>query len=207
EATAMFDESIGFKVVVGFVENNSKEPFIFSYEHRIIFDSANPCGDYPPSTRFLAFVELFGKWPMLKHKDGLRETIELDWLESQLLEICRPLLEKLKSQGEEVQFDEIASELESLMINVRGRQKRNKAEDEGTIHPKGTIRLMEEAESVSSGQGDVRERPRNKKKTGFSITYAEMDESRIGKVTVTNSRTFVQLNVSHPCIQAYRANR
>jgi hypothetical protein len=196
-----------FKVRYGTTARNDRDPFILSYEHRIIGETTEPVGDYNTSSKFIALVELKGEWDLLKHKDGLRDGSKASWLWSRLGIICKDLLKKLHEQGESVELEQMSSQLQSAMNIVIGKAKRaKKEEDEGTIKPQWTKRKTKEA-SIVDGKGNVKQRNLNISGHGFSIVYQELDISTIGKVDVNENRVCIRLNSEHEYIKQCRKTK
>lgn len=198
---------VGFRLRAGIVENNSEAPFILSYEHRIIGGTSEPLGRYSSMNRFLGFVELFGNWPLLKHKNGIQTSDVGRWLHETIHDVCEPLLEKIQQEGNSVVLDEIAAELEVTLGELFGKAKRpNSGSKKGGIDEKGTHRTVKQAETVEPNNGIVFQRdsdnPRKRKKHGISFIYARFaeDDYRIGKVDVNEKRVEIQLNENHKLV-------
>ena len=198
---------VGYRVRAGIVDQNLKEPFILSYEHRIIAGTSEPCGALSSSDRFMGFVELFGKWPFLKHKDGLRDCAETEWLYESLFSVCEPILRNLHKQGDEVELSEIASELQTQFGHLFRNPKRpGTSNQKGSTSPRNTDRKVKEAEVVGTEEGDVSGKA-NKLKRGFNLRYANLEKGHIGKVNVNKKRVEITLNKKHKLIEHYRSKQ
>lgn len=199
-------DGIGFTVRAGLVERNSEGPFILSFQHRIIGATTEPCGALSASERFMAFVELQGKWPMLRHKDGIKESLEAEWLYESLHQICFPLLRKVHQEGETVLLDELAAYLELNLGPIIGRPRRpNPGTKSGTIEPAGSDRSVSEAETVNTEIVHiVEERESTNRKKGFNIRYQDMDSNDVGRVDVNKKRVEIALNQNHTCVAECR---
>jgi Histidine kinase-, DNA gyrase B-, and HSP90-like ATPase len=197
-------EGVGFRVTAGLSKRNDQDPFILAYQHRIIGGTSEPCGDYVASSRFLAYVELFGEWSLLKHKDGLTACVQAEWLYQQLAEICDPLLKKVHADNEDVRLQEVSAEL-TLAINAsrKGKAKRpNRNGQHVVVTPSGTDRKVDEAEVVA-GLGQVDERPVNHKpERGIRLAFSPLAPERIAKIQTNGKQAVVLLNDSHPWVLA-----
>lgn len=198
----------GYKGYAGLIEPGSQihgsRPFILAYGHRVLGSTSEPCGKFTPGARFMAYVELTGKWRLLKHKDGLSSCPESAWLYESLREECEELLARLEREGEQVEVQEMSAALESAICDAMGKARRpNKGDGTGTV-PKGTKRKVKEAGQVS-GDGDVSERGRAKvSRHGFCFRYDTLHPDEIGTVDGNAERVSVVLNQSHPRVKACR---
>jgi hypothetical protein len=137
------EDGIGFTLRAGIVGSTERGPFVISYQHRIIGTTSEPCKRLYPSKKFLGIVELHGKWPLLKHKDGLKDSEESNWLYESLHAICSPLLTQLHKEGDAVELNEIAAELEGAFAAITGKATRRSIRvDNEAIDPKGTQNHM-----------------------------------------------------------------
>lgn len=199
---------ISFRVVAGIIAPgqplNQRNPFIITYGHRVLFDTAEPCFEMLASQRFVAWVELEGQWPLLKHKDGLSD--KDDWLYDELYDICAPLLQKVHAEGESLELAHVAAELTEQFGILIGREKRNPGEESGSITPMETPVKRKTAEDVHANQGDCERRNSGRSRHGIIINFAALGDL-IGKVDETRKRIHIQLNQDHPAVASWRQQR
>jgi hypothetical protein len=190
----------GFKVKAGIVDSNDRDPFILSYGHRIIGGTSEPMMDMRTSSRFMAFVELTGEWPLLKHKDGLRDSPAAEWLYEALFQSCRELIEMVQREGETLEIKEIEANLEIALGFKRGKARRtNGGELSGGVEPKDTKRKVREA-SLVDGDGDTDEKKSKRSRTGITLTYDRLSGDSVGKVDMNAKRICIVLNELHPFV-------
>lgn len=196
---------------------NPLRPFILAYDHRIIGDTSEPCGDYNTNGKFICVVELKdspaavagsqeGRWPLLKHKDGVRDSDEAEWLYASLLRNCEPLLAELEKAGEALELKELSYELNDAYSVITGRPKRPNTWGEKREDPKTTGPRRVRVATVVDGtdDGDAEERESKKPLSGIIVSYAAMDADKIGRVDPNGKRMCVQLNELHPFILSAR---
>lgn len=204
---AEYSDELSFRVRAGIVDRNTRDPFIISYEHRIICGTCEPCIAYRPSSKFLAFVELFGKWPLLKHKDGVKDSPEAAWLYSELHDICEPLLRQIQQQSESVELEKMSSEFEDAILEAMGTAKRpNRNGSKREDSEKETDRVVREAKIVD-GPGAVKQRGRTGSRRGFDLSFDAFEGNQIGRIDVNAKRVSVRLNQNHPTIQRFSKDR
>ena len=195
------DGDCGFRVRAGVLwggQRNQRKPFIVSYEHRVIYETEEPCKDFSSSSRFVALVELFGKWPLLKHKDGLSDKGE--WLHSELHDLCRDFLERLHNEGESIELQELASEMTEEFAAILGREKRDPKSKNGNAEETESGKTRQTAAKVN-GNGKCAQR--RGPVGSITFTFDSLGES-IGRVNGNSKRTQIVLNQDHPFIAASR---
>jgi hypothetical protein len=145
---------------------------------------------------------LTGEWPLLKHKDGLRDSPAAEWLYEALFQSCRELIEMVQREGELLELKEIEASLELALGFKRGKARRpNGGEKDGTIDPEDTKRKMREA-SLVEGDGDTEEKQSKRRKTGITLTYDRLSGDSVGKVDMNAKRICIVLNELHPFVSA-----
>jgi hypothetical protein len=198
---------ISFHVIAGLTEMNAKEPFILAYEHRIIVGTTMPCKEFNTSSQFIALVTLSGEWALLKHKDGLMNGIEAEWLYDRLNIVCDELLRRVHKMSESVELVQMSAELEDAINVAIGKAKRPNRPGENIVSlPQGTARRVREAANVGES-GDVNERGARTNRRGFGIVYCALPNGILGRVDVNGKRVCVQLNELHPFIKQCRAEK
>lgn len=199
---------IGFSLTAGLVDSTCDGPFILRYKHRIIGTTSEPCKRLYPSKKFLGIVDLHGKWPLLKHKDGLRDSSpEANWLYDSLYSICESLLMELHKEGDVVELNEIAAELENAFADITGKARRRKQSGESdSVSPKETPRKTRKASRVS-GEGNVLEDSDRPKGKGFNIKYEALDANTVGNVTANKVSMNIVLNEKHPIVAKFRTSK
>lgn len=189
-------DGFGFRVKAGILASgrNDRKPFIIAYEHRVLFDTSNPCKDFSTGSKFFAWVELWGNWPLLKHKDGLSDHAQI--LFDALHEICLPLLEKAHEEGEIIELQGIGEELTEALLGI---ERRTGNKTKGTVEPVESPRTRKTAEDVHS-KGSSRKR----KNGGIIFKFGELSPERVGDVDDNGNRIAITLNVQHPFIIRWR---
>lgn len=200
-------DGLSFKVMAGIIKPgqplNMRKSFIVQYEHRVLFDTDEPCCELSASQRFIAVVELRGKWPLFKHKDGLSDKTER--LYSELYDICEPLLKAVHDEGECIELSELAAELEQGLCGVLGRERRSNGSRVGPVEEKETGRKRKTAEVVHINQGDSKQR--NSGRSGGVVFNFGQLGSKIGQVSSTKKRIQITLNQDHPAVVQWRRDR
>jgi hypothetical protein len=195
----------GYRVRAGLVECNSRRPFIFAYEHRIVAENSEPCNGRPPSTGFMAYVELVGRWPLLVHKDGLDDCPAVRWLYASLEEDCSDLMDRAAVLGEQIKLQEIEAILAGVTGLKQGRALRGPRENHGKVEPRGTPRKVEEAARVHTDfERNVVERSGSKRpgeSRGVTVSYGDFDDGRVGDVMDQRRCISIVLNKRHEHIQ------
>lgn len=193
----------GFRLRLWMLEKpQDKSPFVYAYEHRIMCGNSEPCGEFSPGARFFAFVELFGTWPLLKHKDGLRKSKESEWLYEELHDACLPVFERLAAHDEQIETERIEQDLAEAFGYRIGRENRDPAKHEaGAVAPANTEARRRVAAKVS-GKGDVKERPLNAPRRGFGYRIEPLPGGIVGSVDVNGKRISVTLNSEHAYVAA-----
>lgn len=194
---------ISFSLRAGMTEMNGREPFIIAYEHRIIGGTSEPCGSYNTSSRFIALVQLAGDWTLAKHKDGLSDRAETEWLYERLHAVCEGLLKKVHQLGESVELNEIAAELGDAISAAIGKAKRpNKPGGKNVGEPpEPKPRPVNYAVVVDpEDDGEVEQRKAPVRRRGFGIIYCSLPDGAIGRVQVNGRHVCVELNDLHPFV-------
>lgn len=185
----MNPDGMGFRLRAGIVKDNTKDAFILAYEHRILGGTCEPVGEYVTGGRFLGFVELFGPWPLLKHKDGLADGVAAQWLYRELAEECDGLFKQCEAARQTLEVKELEAEIAEALANLgpKNRRKYNgrNPENEGA-QPTGTGAKHRGA----SG--------------GISIDFKDIEDGPIGRVETNSARVSVTMNTLHPYVAASR---
>lgn len=199
-------ENMGFKVRGGVIAegySNPRKSFIITYAHRVILETDEPCDGYTITSRFIAWVELIGRWPLLKHKDGLSGYS--DWLECQLRDLFKPILQELSCEGEAVELEELAQELSDDFNQIIGLEKRVGAhKTEGAVQQSESGKRRRIAEVVG-GDGDC-ERRSGARRIAFAFTFENLGE-KIGEIRETKTRVQVTFNSEHEAVAIWRKTR
>jgi hypothetical protein len=200
-----------FRVRAGRCEHpHEHQPFVIAYRHRVICGADEPCGEYTPTSRFLAFVELRGRWRLHKNKDGVvKDTPQTRWLHQQLQTICSDLLERESVATDSVETAEIEAEIAESLGCVVGKPRRpGKDKPKDRMDPdSATARTVKEAGIVDpDNEGEVRQRNPGGRR-GFSLCFDQIPDGMLGRVDVNGRRISVKLNSDHPFIVANRKNR
>jgi hypothetical protein len=189
-----------FSVTGGLLAHNQRhdrQPFLLIYEHRVLCDSSEACGDFADSPRMLFQVKLEGDWKLLKHKDGLAP--EEDWLHERLHEICLPILKRAEQQGEELALAELQSQVElSLNLEIYGRERRRPQNGKGPVDPAKTDRERNNADDVHE-EGKARKQ-NGKPSGGVIFRVVPLGTGPCGNVTKNARRFQIVLNKDHPKI-------
>lgn len=208
-------EGCSFDAVWGIVESNNKKPFILSYKHRIIDDTSEPCREFNAPNLF-CYVTLKGKWPLLKHKDGIKAGEEQNALHDALYELCKPIMERLHNDGQTMQLIKLSEEISDVIFK-RGRGTRKGSSGQsGTVTPKGTGRTQKVFDVVNPNDDPVHaergghdSRPA-KKFNSVDLSYCdfgEEDVTKIGRVDVNGKRATVHLNMRHPVVIMHKESQ
>lgn len=217
ERTTWLD-GVGYRAFGGILaegtHTHGEGPFVLAYKHRILGSTSEPCGDFNTSDRFICYVELLesekGIWTLKKHKDGLIETDVAKWLYDQLKDYYSPMLERLHKEGESLELKDIEAELNHdllLSCGIIGRENRTRGNTDGTAEPADTEKKRLTAEKVSD-EGEVTQRNPTQRRParGVSMTFGHLN-GRIGKVDINGKRVQIILNLNHPAIAAWKADK
>lgn len=189
EVESVNREGFGFRLRAGIVEDNPRDAFILAYEHRILGGTCEPVGEYVTGGRFLGFVELFGPWPLLKHKDGLADGSAAQWLYRELASECESLFKACESARQTLEVKELEAEIAEAIADLGPKNKRRyfgRNTDNDGVKPTGN------GSRHRSGSG------------GISIDFKEIQDGLIGRVETNSTRVSVTLNTLHPFVEASR---
>lgn len=189
---------------------HAHQPFVIAYRHRVICGTDEPCGEYTTTSKFIAFVELRGRWRLHKNKDGVvKDAPQTRWLYQQLQAICAELLERESAATDSVETAEIEAEIAESLGCVVGKPKRP-GDVESKPRPDSDTereRKVREAAVVDpNDDGGARQRNPGGKR-GFSLCFDQIPDGMLGRVDVNGRRISVKLNSDHPFIVANRKNR
>jgi hypothetical protein len=189
EVESVSPEGFGFRLRAGMVRDNPHDAFILAYEHRILGGTCEPLGEYVTGGRFLGFVELFGPWPLLKHKDGLADGSAAQWLYRELAAECEDLFKACEAARQTLEVKELEAEIAEALADLGPKNKRRyfgRNTDNKGVKPTG------EGAKHRSGGG------------GISIDFKDIEDGLIGRVETNSTRVSVTLNTLHPYVQASR---
>lgn len=197
------DGSLEFQVEAGLVENNPNNSFLIHYKHRIIDSTNQPNDRYVPGSRFLAHVTLLrGKWDVLKHKNGLKETSKSDWLYQQLNEICEDLLKQCHQMAHDIKLEAVNTILNDI-FKLDGGLIRNKKDIANAVQTIERQSSKNKNDSISA----VRGKSKKRKSGGISMRIDALGKDReMGDVSYSKSTTIVRLNSDYAYIQEHRGN-
>lgn len=171
---------------------------------RVIIDQTSiGLGENPPSNLF-GWVELHGKWPLTKHKDGIEpDTMRL--LGEQIHIALGSLVDKAKHQSKVLLSQALTDALNRGFANIQGipdsKAKRKPRENNsGTVEETGNGTPHQRAKVVQPGNRF------SKKRNPVGGVVIDFDEASPDDGMWRFSEGKITFNANHPCIAAERYN-
>jgi len=192
----------GFLLKCGIVSAghpNPKAGFTIAYRHRVLYQTAAPCGSYG-CARFFGYVLLDGDWPLSRNKNQVSR--DQDKLEEAVAVLARDIVREASQQAKTLDLEGIAdrtSDRLSQMISKGLRTQKEKRQPpsnpSGAVEPKKTGTKRRKARRTQTGATLESLAGR-----GIKVEFVDGSEP-IGCVRPSNEITLVHLAKDHPAVR------
>ncbi len=184
-------------------------PFWLVYGHRIIDANSLGAGQYSVR-RMAGTIYLSEGWALAKNKDALSENQER--LADAIFVRIEHILKKADQLAETIESSALRGELQQMLNQAvseanKGKAKRDKGTEVGTIAPKDTGKRHRKASKVH-GLGDVVcTNGKSGRRGGYVLDWCEIEPSVLGSFDRTGMRVSLNLNNGLISLAKSEANR